>query len=155
MPASTLAGSCIEEGFTECCDPVVHGQPCYTPTFCLCEPSCYEHNDCCDDISEICVPGEWIDQSYTARIELLWNFVGSRFATWSEIYHCLGENYALCLVCIRYLLNERYNHVADSSKACSYIIYLEEELNFKHYIRYSENKLVFNFNCYLMHPRRK
>jgi hypothetical protein len=26
------------------------------PTFCLCEVSCYAHNDCCDDIVDICIP---------------------------------------------------------------------------------------------------
>ena len=56
VPASSLVGSCVEAGFTDCCDP--EQGPCYVlPTFCLCEPSCHLHNDCCDDINEICIPG--------------------------------------------------------------------------------------------------
>jgi hypothetical protein len=56
-PASaSLEGSCVAAGITECCDPVVHGMCFAPPTYCLCDPSCREHSDCCEDIDEICQP---------------------------------------------------------------------------------------------------
>ena len=58
VPATSLAGSCVEAGFAECCD-LGQGEPCVAPpTYCLCDPSCHEHDDCCDDIGEICSSGE-------------------------------------------------------------------------------------------------
>jgi hypothetical protein len=57
VPASTLAGSCVEAGFAECCDLEVQGLCFAPPTFCLCDPSCREYGDCCEDIDEICTPG--------------------------------------------------------------------------------------------------
>ena len=57
VPASSLEGSCVSAGFTECCDLEVDGACFAPPTYCLCDPSCREHDDCCSDIDEICTPG--------------------------------------------------------------------------------------------------
>ena len=57
VPASSLPGSCVEAGYTECCDSALQGDCLAEPTYCLCDPSCRQFNDCCDDIDEICPPG--------------------------------------------------------------------------------------------------
>ena len=51
---STNIGSCVEAGFTDCCDDSECGVG-----ECFCDITCYEFEDCCDDFEEICDrPGE-------------------------------------------------------------------------------------------------
>ena len=50
-------GSCVDAGFDDCCNP--YGEvSCSVQSggfsSCYCDQACYQRNDCCFDIAEIC-----------------------------------------------------------------------------------------------------
>ena len=50
MSFITRKDSCVDAGFESCCT----GSNCGLPSGCFCDLPCYEFDDCCDDIAEIC-----------------------------------------------------------------------------------------------------
>lgn len=46
--------SCVAAGFLSCCT-----RNCELPSGCFCDIACYEHMDCCPDITDSCVPGKY------------------------------------------------------------------------------------------------
>ena len=53
---SIHTGSCLDYGITVCCTPD-HCPTQISPDNCYCDTTCFEFDDCCDDIDQVCPPG--------------------------------------------------------------------------------------------------
>ena len=52
---SAIIGSCIEAGYNDsCCQ---HGYCAGYPFTCFCDRECYNREDCCGDIEDVCPEG--------------------------------------------------------------------------------------------------
>ena len=77
--AQTLPGSCIDAGYTTCCEGSPSNCPGQPPS-CFCDSSCHEFSDCCQDIDQLCpgvCDGGWVGMCVWVELLTLITYVFS------------------------------------------------------------------------------